>query len=1028
METPDSSEAPDRATDERTTREGPVAPADGSFHERTVTAYAPLTALYRLFDGRLREGVPQDPEPIGWRPHLEALAALSEGRVSGDLEALARLLVDPAALPEEDRPGPALDLGGAVQDPEPADATPAGNDPAETMALPVLPDPVDTASAAPVEVTPDEATPAETMALPILPDPGQTPPAAPEPPETALAHIDPVGTADLSETALPAPVSSPAPVETPATPPARPALPAGGLEIAQVAEQAAEAGRVHLIRSLGTGADAAVIAEFVRRRSAGGARTLLLVPTADAMDGFLAGIGVDEGVFAVRIEPRVSPAGEPSWPEDRIHGGVVRAVGTSYQRAWEAERQRLRRDLMWLEQWPRDLAALAAVRAEHERRSGLVSENEEELTARIRERNAVVAAAEQEVLAAREAGESLVEHESRAAAEATRTRTEWERLQGVADAAAHVAEERTRGAESAAERHRELSERHARCVEEFDAARQRERSLIEELARAEDALPEADADVERFTAAATQAAAVGHACYYRMAAAESALAAERRKLSLAQRMRIVPSEPGMARLRRELSRHKKEAEEAAAHARQTSEALDKAERHRDGLATFLAGGADQLAAVRQEQARLSADIARVSAERDGAEAEHREHAERVGEAVERATETGAAAAGARAVGEQAEERLAEARRAREEAAAATDRAVAEAETAKRRLGESEAELRRRREEGAVELADGLAEIEAAAEAAAGSRGHVAEICGTDPVSAGEDVLADHRNQTMARIERISTWAELLGDPAAGVGSADPFGTGSAPLATGALDGDPVDGGPVDLTGAVGAIEAGSAEAAGEPTEDQPSAAVAPVPAGPDPLDALGEIMLATADVVCGTALGIAACPTVAGTRFDTLLVADAGRISDGEFLIGAVRARGWVLIGDERRPPAGVPEPLEVHVRALTLLGIADESPDGDLDAAAEAMPAPGGEADRASPQPAVRTEAERLRAEGLWESRYRDAYDRALRPLRDRGEPGRTADPRRDLVTAMADRLGRGPFGRAVMTAPEPPEPPSGA
>lgn len=67
-----------------------------------------------------------------------------------------------------------------------------------------------------------------------------------------------------------------------------------------------------------------------------------------------------------------------------------------------------------------------------------------------------------------------------------------------------------------------------------------------------------------------------------------------------------------------------------------------------------------------------------------------------------------------------------------------------------------------------------------------------------------------------------------------------------------------------------------------------------------------EVLLRTADLVVGTPAG--AGLTVRDEEFDALVVADAGAVTDGEFLVGAVRARRWILVGAAGTRPPGYRE------------------------------------------------------------------------------------------------------------------------
>ncbi|WP_141579438.1 hypothetical protein [Actinomadura sp. WMMA1423] len=68
----------------------------------------------------------------------------------------------------------------------------------------------------------------------------------------------------------------------------------------------------------------------------------------------------------------------------------------------------------------------------------------------------------------------------------------------------------------------------------------------------------------------------------------------------------------------------------------------------------------------------------------------------------------------------------------------------------------------------------------------------------------------------------------------------------------------------------------------------------------------GEVLLRTADLVVGTPAG--AGLSVRDEDFDVLIVADAGTVTDGEFLVGAVRARRWILVGTAGSRPPGYRE------------------------------------------------------------------------------------------------------------------------
>lgn len=562
---------------------------------------------------------------------------------------------------------------------------------------------------------------------------------------------------------------------------------------------------VCLVKASAEQGRAVFLGDLLRRLAHDRARTLVLAPTPEAADLVLHDLGAAE-LRPVRAEP-------PDGSTDAVD-----------------EIRRLRRQLLWLEQWPRDQATLSDAQADGERRREALSAAEQQVAGAMEAMREQIEAAEQRAREARERHTGLGEEHRRTAEEAAKARAAWQELQAVADGAAQSAGEHTRTADAAHARHRDLSDQVTRCERQRQAARDREATLNQELTGARESLPEAIREAERLAAAAGDASAEGHASYYRLAAAESARAAHRRKLSWGQRLHVAPAPPETEDLRHQVKARIREADEAAQRAREAAEAAERAEAHRAGMQTFIADGERELAAVRTAQERLGEDLVRLSAERDTAYAEYQRQAAVAGEAVDRGTRAATAARNAREVSAAAEERGNAAQRAQGEAATAARVADEEREAATRRLAGLEADLAQRRADSVAKLAELDTELGAVAEAEAGSRGHVREICGAEPTA---ELIAGHRSAAMTRIDGLT--AELE--------SATP---------------------------------------------------------------------------VCGTPAELAAGP-YARTAFDVLIVTDADRLGDGDLLVGAVRARRWILIADGQ----GVPPPLSEDGQALSAL---DES------------------------------------------------------------------------------------------------------
>jgi hypothetical protein len=593
-------------------------------------------------------------------------------------------------------------------------------------------------------------------------------------------------------------------------------------ELARLLVAPASAARAQMYRS--GDADAAILRQAVEA----GGRVLVLAPTAAGVEQALAAC---PEVFAVRVDPVQAESTDDAAPEAAVSGALLRPVGDAWQQAWRAEAKLLQRDLLWLEQWPRDASALKVLHEAHERGEARTAAEINQLAAQLEQLREQIGAAEQAVEEAEEERKRLAEEEGPLAKAVTAPRAEADRLQKLAERAAAAAQEETRAADQAWALCTEIDEQASRAQAELSAALQREQALTEELVRAREELPRATEEAERLAAEAADAAADGHARYYRLVSAESALAAQRRKRTLSQRLHVSAAPPELEQLRAEVKARAREADEAAARARQAKEAAEQAEMHRAGLDGFVSGGGAQLTAARAAQEKLNADLTRLAAEREAATTEHQERARRAAEAVDLATQASTEARHAEQHARHAEERLAAARLAHQEAVNAAERARLESVAAIERVQSASAELERLRADAETQRAEREAEIEVATQTEARSRENIRQICGVDPTEAPPGLLASHQNRAMQQIELLTGYLET-----------------------------------------------------------------------PDPLLPVPDL-LAKAELICGTPVALAAAP-LAGVDFETLVALDAGRLNDGDFLIGAVRARNWLLIGDpDHRPP-----------------------------------------------------------------------------------------------------------------------------
>ncbi|MFG1951911.1 DEAD/DEAH box helicase [Micromonospora sp. NPDC048830] len=170
----------------------------------------------------------------------------------------------------------------------------------------------------------------------------------------------------------------------------------------------------------------------------------------------------------------------------------------------------------------------------------------------------------------------------------------------------------------------------------------------------------------------------------------------------------------------------------------------------------------------------------------------------------------------------------------------------------------------------------------------------------------------------------------------------------------------------------------------------------------------------SANLICCTTTGVTR--NLGDADFDTLIVDEASRVVDSEFLIGAVRARRWVLVGDEHQLPPYVEPSDEHHLHALSALHMVERGASAGLPAAVGHLAQRWAEDEELHQFRAdtVLETANRLRDGGAWQRHYRGTYETAWRRLR---ELGGDADQR--LLSAMLDHLVRSLFEESVRAVP---------
>lgn len=190
---------------------------------------------------------------------------------------------------------------------------------------------------------------------------------------------------------------------------------------------------------------------------------------------------------------------------------------------------------------------------------------------------------------------------------------------------------------------------------------------------------------------------------------------------------------------------------------------------------------------------------------------------------------------------------------------------------------------------------------------------------------------------------------------------------------------------------------------------------------PDLPGEFGRTLLDATNLVCSTAAGINGSKAARDADFDTLILDEASRVTDIEFLVPAVRCRRWILVGDERQLPPYVDQETEQHVYAMLALSAAGET--GSLDDSVRAL---ADEHDQLLPRRPLRREAvadlaARMLADGSWADRYKRKFDEELGLLADGfaalpggGKPS-TKAARKALIRTLAQGFSLSRFEQCV-------------
>lgn len=180
---------------------------------------------------------------------------------------------------------------------------------------------------------------------------------------------------------------------------------------------------------------------------------------------------------------------------------------------------------------------------------------------------------------------------------------------------------------------------------------------------------------------------------------------------------------------------------------------------------------------------------------------------------------------------------------------------------------------------------------------------------------------------------------------------------------------------------------------------------------------IGAALLGAANLICATTVGVAKREFAHIGNVDTLIVDEASRVTDAEFLIGAVRARRWILVGDEHQLPPHVEPELEYLLLAMVACSMVERNLSPSV---ADAVATLAREWEEEEKLHAFRVQsvlevAEPLIGSADWAEHFRRPFDRALE------WHGKSRDEKshRDLVRTIRHFLIQSLFERGVAACP---------
>jgi hypothetical protein len=179
------------------------------------------------------------------------------------------------------------------------------------------------------------------------------------------------------------------------------------------------------------------------------------------------------------------------------------------------------------------------------------------------------------------------------------------------------------------------------------------------------------------------------------------------------------------------------------------------------------------------------------------------------------------------------------------------------------------------------------------------------------------------------------------------------------------------------------------------------------------VERVGAALTSAVNLVCVTTTGFAGSKDHRDLDYDTLIVDEASKVTTAEFLIPAVRARRWVLVGDEKQLPPYVEPVDEHHIHAMAAIHATERDATRSLEDAVQELAALWHEQDDTElhtfRKNSVIAAATALLRDGSWERVHRKIFAEQITHI------GAAADPERDLLHGMSRHLVRSLFEQTV-------------